>query len=90
LVINAGPSASSSSWRTRVVLGPGKYQFLGRVRVTGVTVEDGDPRSGAGLRISKAMPRKLTGTSDWKEISYSFNVADRARPVELVCELSHT
>ena len=90
-MIKAGPEASSSSWRTRIVLGPGKYQFQGRVRVNGVTIAEGDARAGAGLRISKgAMPKKITGTSDWKLCQYIFEVADRSSDVELICELKAT
>jgi hypothetical protein len=88
LAINAGTGTSSSSWRTRIVLGAGRYQFEGRVRVSGVTVEDGDIRGGAGLRISKGiMPRKLTGTSEWADYRYPFVVEDAAAEVELICEL---
>jgi spore coat protein H len=91
LVINTGESASSSSWRTRVPLAPGKYQFEGRVRVIGVAIAPGDNRSGAGLRVSKGnMPPKLSGTTDWKESKYPFEVASPGADVELVCELKAT
>jgi hypothetical protein len=33
LAINAGSGTSSSSWRARVVLDPGRYQFEGRVKL---------------------------------------------------------
>jgi len=91
LAINAGTGTSSGSWRARVVLDPGRYQFEGRVKLMGVTVDSADPRGGAGLRISKgAMPRKLAGTSEWKEYKYAFQVGDQASEVELVCELRAT
>jgi hypothetical protein len=88
LAINAGTGTSSSSWRTRIVLGAGRYQFEGRVRVTGVAIDEGDTRGGAGLRISKGiMPRKLIGTSEWTDYVYSFVVEEEATDVELICEL---
>jgi hypothetical protein len=91
LAINAGDEPSSSSWRTRVMLDPGRYQFEGRMALKGVTVAEGDTRSGAGLRISKgAMPRKLSGTCDWKPYGYAFEVGDQGADVELICELKAT
>jgi spore coat protein H len=91
LAINAGTGTSSSSWRARVVLDPGRYQFEGRVKLMGVTVDSADQRGGAGLRISKgAMPRKLAGTSEWKEYKYAFEVGDQTSEVELICELRAT
>jgi hypothetical protein len=91
LVINAGTGISSSSWRARVALAPGRYQFEGRVKLMGVTVDGEDQRGGAGLRISKgAMPRKLAGTSEWKDYKYPFEVDDQASEVELICELRAT
>lgn len=88
LAIAAGESPSSSSWRTRAVLAPGRYQLEGRLRVKGVVAEEGDQRAGAGLRISKGtMPRKLLGTSDWKESRYTFDIEEQATDVEFICEL---
>jgi spore coat protein H len=88
LGISAGDGTSSSSWRTRVALGPGRYQFEGRMRVSGVVIEPGDVRGGAGLRISRGtMPRKLTGTSAWTDYRYAFAVEDETADLELICEL---
>jgi spore coat protein H len=88
LSINAGNAISSSSWRTRVVLATGRYQLEGRIRVRDVAIEDGDARGGAGMRISKGtMPRKLTGTSDWRNYEYPFTVEEETADVELICEL---
>jgi len=87
LSINAGNGVSSSSWRARVSLLPGRYQFEGRVRVSDVTIDPSDTRGGAGLRISKgAMPRKLAGTTAWTDFKYPFEVSDEG-DVELICEL---
>jgi hypothetical protein len=84
---NAGVS-SSGSWRTRSVLPPGSYRFEGKARLKGVTVEPGDARAGAGLRISKgAMPKKLNGTTAWTDFAYEFQVDDEPTEVEFICEL---
>jgi hypothetical protein len=91
LRINAGHAISSSSWRTRAVLTAGRYQFEGRIRTSGVVIEEGDARGGAGLRVSKGtMPQKLTGTVDWRDYRYSFTVTEETADVELVCELRAT
>jgi spore coat protein CotH len=91
LSIAAGESPSSGSWRVRVMLGPGRYQFQGRARVESVAVAAGDQRGGAGLRISKGpMPRKLTGTSDWQECKYTYEVSEEATDDEMICELKAT
>jgi hypothetical protein len=89
LGIRAGPQGTSSaSWRTRVVLPPGDYQLVGRVRLNGVEIEPGDTIGGVDLRISKGPPRpKLLGTLPWTDLKYPFEVQDNATPVELVCEL---
>jgi spore coat protein H len=88
LSIQATDGISSGSWRTRVLLNPGSYRFEGRVKLQEVTIETGDQRGGAGLRVSKGiMPPKLTGTLPWTEFSYPFQVEKAAADVELVCEL---
>jgi spore coat protein CotH len=82
---------SSGSWRTRVILPAGRYSFEGKLRLLGVTITDGDQRSGAGLRISKGvMPPKLSGTQDWQSFQHTFDIAEKAADVELVCELKAT
>jgi hypothetical protein len=70
-----------------VVLPPGNYRFEGKVRLKGVTVDPGDQRSGGGLRISKVMPKKLNGTTEWTETAFDFQVEEEATEVELICEL---
>jgi spore coat protein H len=88
LCISVANGASSGSWRTRVSLAEGQYRLEGRVRVKGVVVDADDMRGGAGLRISKGlMPPKLTGTADWQDFKYEFQVEDDATEVELLCEL---
>jgi hypothetical protein len=91
LVISAsGNGLNNGFWRTRVTLPPGQYRFEGKVRLKDVAVPQGDKRAGVGLRISKGpMAAKLTGTTDWTDFKYDFQVADEATDVELICELTH-
>ena len=87
--IDAGTNGtSSSSWRTRAVLSPGHYVFVGRIRVIGVEIEQGDTRGGARLRISKGNPvRNLSGTLPWTNYQYEFVVEEEASDTEFICEL---
>src|SRR5439155_3921380 len=76
-----------ASWRTQVLLEPGQYRFSGRVKVTDLESAEGDPKSGASLRVSRRNPpRRLSGTTDWTTLSCDFQVQDHPSPVELVCE----
>ena len=74
-----------------MTLAAGKYRFEGKLRLQEVTTAEDDPRSGAGLRISKgAMPAKLSGSSDLRPFQHTFEVEESAAHVELVCELKAT
>lgn len=89
LTITAGPSGHCvASWRTRVLLSPGKYRFEARVRTHGVqAVEDGSG-TGAGVRVSgSSRTNKLDGTSNWTLLTYEFQVEAPTQEVELVAEL---
>jgi len=78
----------SGSWRSEVNLLPGKYRFGGRLKLDGVEVGAGDDRGGVSLRISgKTASSRLKGSTEWREMSFDFEVADRKVPVEFVCEL---
>ena len=77
--------AGAGSWRTRVILQPGRYKFEGEIRVRGV--DSADQADGARLRISGARPmRRLSGSTDWRQFDYEFQV-ESDREVEFVCEL---
>jgi len=85
LYIGAPNGSVSASWRTRVLLEEGTYRFEGKIRTSNVK---SDPGEGARLRISRgAGPRGLSGTADWQDVSYSFEVPDSGSEVEFVCEL---
>ena len=79
-----------ASWRTRVLLEPGKYRFQGEAKAQGIAPQDSDVGSGAGLRISGGKrTNKLVGDKDWTPLEYAFEVPVDTE-VELVCELRAT
>ena len=79
LSIVADPRRSSASWRTRVVLGPGRYRLEGRARTRD---------AGATIRISGARdPIILSGETDWAQCQYEFSVEEAIVDIEVICEL---
>lgn len=89
LVIETGPSRNCvASFRTKVQLGPGTYRLEAKAKLAGVATLDGDKSPGAGLRISGGECENRTlGTSDWRDLSQTIEVADVVRDLELVAEL---
>jgi len=89
LSINAG-DVTTASWRTRVVLQPGQYEFVARARGQGIVpIRDG-LGIGAGVRISNPHQRRqnqLERDSEWTTLRYNFEVHPPSAQVELVCEL---
>jgi hypothetical protein len=86
LHICAPNGKATGSWRTRSTLGPGRYRFVGDIRVRGVNSDD-DGTVGARLRISGVRPvRLLSGNTDWHQFAFEFQV-DGHHQVEFVCEL---
>ncbi|MEW6157665.1 MAG: CotH kinase family protein [Verrucomicrobiota bacterium] len=89
LLIHSPQTDVLASWRTRVTLTPGFYSFKGKIRTKKVEpAAESDEQSGAGLRISGGSPLpELSGTADWREFTYPFQVGDAGTSVELICEL---
>ena len=78
----------TASWRTTARLEPGRYQFTARIRTRGVVLNPGDPRAGAGLRISRHREgQRNAGDNEWTPITFNFEVTPEKPEVELVCEL---
>lgn len=76
-----------ASWRTGVVLPPGRYLFQGLARCEGVEATEDERGAGAGLRISGGVrDGRLDGDDGWEALGHTFDV-DRTRRVELVAEL---
>jgi hypothetical protein len=78
----------TASWQTNVKLPPGKYSLAAQIKTRGVVLYQGDPRSGAGLRISRhRQGQPNAGDSDWKPITFEFEVQAEKPDVKLICEL---
>jgi len=77
-----------ASWRTNVKLPPGQYSLAAQIKTRGVVFDPADPLANAGLRISRHREGQLNaGDSDWKPISFEFEVEAEQPEVQLVCEL---
>lgn len=85
---HSGNSGCVASWRTRAVLDPGKYRLEGKVKTLDL-VPLNRPDVGAMLRISgsKITPQVRT-VSDWRLVTFDFEVQFPSDQVELVCELA--
>ena len=82
------PSRVVASWRARVLLDAGKYRFEGKVATKGVVPLKEPTGEGAGLRISgSSRPNQLSGDSEWKKVTFEFDVPGPSTEVVLVCEL---
>jgi hypothetical protein len=92
LRIAVGPSGQCvASWRRTVLLAPGKYAFLANIKTQDVESIENERGLGAGLRSSGANRENMrTGTTDWNEQFYEFEVTDVPREIELVAELRAT
>lgn len=81
LHIEAARREGNSSWRTRVLLEPGRYEFAGQARTSGAG------QGGVCLRISGARPNATAAEgADWVALKFRFNVSEPRSEVELVCE----
>jgi len=91
LMIECGPSGSCvASFRATALLERGRYRFMASVKTEGVAPLPGEeaPQSGAAARISGEEAReRVQATTPWRSLNVDFEVADDARPVELVVEL---
>jgi hypothetical protein len=88
LHITASGRMTDAWWCTRVVLPPGKYRFIGRLRTQGVEPSDRRLAPGAGLYVTGDPPRMTTvGDSDWREESRDIEVKNGPLEVDLSCRL---
>lgn len=89
LRVTAKEPGGAASWRSTLLLPPGKYTFEGKIKT--VNIKPGNaPNPGAGLRISgeKNRPVQLAGTHDWQLAKYDFEVTDPLMEIVLVCDLN--
>jgi hypothetical protein len=84
----ATSSGCIASWRTTTVLPAGKYRIDARMKTKGVVFKGGEPREGAGLRISgHRVGQKNEGDRDWFQTAFDFEVQQDGAEKELICEL---
>ena len=89
LAIVAGP-VTSASWRTKVLLPPGRYRFEASVQISSVTAMSFGKNHGATLRVSGAQaprPVGLLGSQSWKPMQVVFETTAPEQEVELICDL---
>jgi hypothetical protein len=88
LHIIAGP-ATAASWRSTVMLPPGRYRFEALAMLKDVIPISFSRNRGAGLRTSANttnVPYNFVGTQPWFPLSTVFDLSQGAK-VELLCEL---
>jgi hypothetical protein len=80
---------ATPSWRTKALLGPGRYHFEGKVRVEAVKELPFGTHQGAGLRIAGNVRQSedLVGTESWRVVIAPFEVRGSAQEIEFICEL---
>ena len=89
LQIRAGP-ITSASWRTKVLLPPGRYRFEGSIKSSAVAPLKFGKNHGAVLRTSTpgfVRSTALLGNRPWSRAQVAFETTAREQEVELVCEL---
>jgi hypothetical protein len=88
-LIEPGPSGRCiASWRRKVLLAAGHYEFRALAKTEDVQSFDDERGVGGGLRISGGKrTNKLTGSADWTKLQFEFTVNEESREIELVAEL---
>ena len=87
LHIEAGPSGCIASWRSRILIDPGKYRFVALAKTKAVAPRSSDTGVGAGIRISRGKrTNKLVADADWTSLEFAFELPNSGE-VELICEL---
>jgi hypothetical protein len=80
---------TAASWRSSVMLEPGKYRFEALARTAKLAALRDTKGEGAGIRISGSnQPRKnsVSGDAGWTKLQYDFEVQGAPSEVVLVCE----
>lgn len=86
-IVAAGPT--TASWRSRVLLNEGRYEFIARTLVERVEPLPFGTFQGAGIRIAgeRRETTGLLGDAGWSEQTLTFSVEAPRTEVELICEL---
>ena len=88
LHLRAG-AMTSASWRLKVLLPKGRYQFHAEVLTRGVQSLSFGHNQGAGLRIVGAVPSppyQFVGDHPWTKLAQTLTLTEE-RQVEMICEL---
>jgi hypothetical protein len=86
LHLSGASVATQVAWRTKAILLPGRYEFTGRVRTTGITSEG---ERGAYLKVGmRHRSETVTGETDFRKVSVAFQIRKAAAEVEFGCELN--
>lgn len=90
--IRAGESGQCvASWRRKVLLPQGRYRIVARLKTEGVEPRRDEQGAGAGVRISGGRrDNQVSGDTDWRDVTYDFEVQEELRDVILVIELRAT
>ncbi|HTD68677.1 MAG TPA: CotH kinase family protein [Candidatus Limnocylindria bacterium] len=89
LAIQAGP-VTAASWRTKVLLPPGRYRFEGAIKTSGIAALPFGKNHGASVRVSGVpgvRPAGLVGEQPWKALQVTFETTAREQEVDLICDL---
>lgn len=82
LILRTADGPGSGSWRTRLILDPGRYRFEGRVRLQATS-----GTAAAGLRVSGyRFQQVLEPGPDWQTAGFRLAVEQPWSDVELVAE----
>jgi hypothetical protein len=88
LRIRATTRATYGSWRTRVVLPPGHYNFVGSARLDKVRLWENARDPGVGVRVVPGRRGPgAAGSIPSEQVSYSFRLS-QTNEVFLVAEMS--
>jgi hypothetical protein len=78
---------SYGTWRTSVLLGPGRYRFEGRVKAKELGFNQDVERGGVTLRLSgDRLAEMHAGPADWTTLHCEFSTTG-LEDIELLCEL---
>lgn len=82
---------TSASWRTSLILPPGRYRFVARISTSGVIPLAEGRREGAHVRVlgqSREARKEFIGSHGWAETECDFEIGDAEGRVQLLCELT--
>ena len=85
----AANGGSTASWRSSVMLDPGKYRFEAMARTSKLAAMRDQKGEGAGIRISgTSQPRRnnVSGDAPWTRLQFDFEIQGGPSEVTLVCE----